>query len=107
MSCGVVPCKWLLDIRLRGVVPNTDCPRRNVNLRAAFLCSKYAIQQFLKQNSSTDYQKRGCIINMASAAGLREVKMSGELQRPSVSMLEFRSANQPVQGRTALPKRPS
>lgn len=55
---------------------------RNVNLRATFLCSKYAIQQFLKQESTTDYQRRGSIINIASAAGLRELKISGQPHPP-------------------------
>ncbi|KAK4143712.1 short-chain dehydrogenase [Dichotomopilus funicola] len=49
----------------------------NINLRAPFLCSKYAIRQFLTQDSASERDKRGSIINIASAAGLREVKLSG------------------------------
>ncbi|KAK3308728.1 putative 2-(R)-hydroxypropyl-CoM dehydrogenase [Chaetomium strumarium] len=48
----------------------------NVNTRATFLCSKYAIRQFLQQELPHEFRKRGCIINIASAAGLREVKLS-------------------------------
>ncbi|KAK3332185.1 putative 2-(R)-hydroxypropyl-CoM dehydrogenase [Cercophora scortea] len=44
----------------------------DVNVRGPFLCSKHAIRQFLAQEQQGS-SKRGCIINIASTLGLREM----------------------------------
>ncbi|KAK3682406.1 hypothetical protein B0T22DRAFT_471001 [Podospora appendiculata] len=44
----------------------------DVNIRGPFLCSKHAIRQFIAQEQQGS-SKRGCIINIASTLGLREM----------------------------------
>ncbi|KAJ5097329.1 hypothetical protein N7456_008050 [Penicillium angulare] len=46
---------------------------QGVNARGPFLCSKYAIMEFLKQNPDKNGH-RGRIINISSAGGLREAQ---------------------------------